>query len=81
MPQSLPRTIVTKRQIKKLLLLPDTKTAMGFCDSVILEILYSIGIRRQELMDLRVQDCFINDRRLFIQNGNTQRGIPLGKLF
>lgn len=80
-PQSLPRTIATKQQIKKLLLLPDTKTPIGFRDSVVFEILYSTGIRRTELLDLRVQDCFISERRIFIHNGkgNTQRWIPLGK--
>lgn len=80
-PKSLPKGILSKHQIKKLLLSPNTNTLIGYRDRVILEIFYATGIRRKELAALHVEDCFLNEKRLFIREGkgNTQRWIPLGK--
>ena len=46
-PRQLPRTILTPKEIKKLLKAPDIHTPLGYRDRTILEIFYSTGIRRQ----------------------------------
>lgn len=77
----LPRGILSKQQIKKLLCLPDTKTPKGFRDRVILELFYATGMRRMELISLCVSDCDLAERRIFIRNGKggKQRWVPIGK--
>ena len=79
-PKTLPRGILTKRQMKKLLRMPDIDTLIGFRDRVILELFYSTGVRRKELVAIKVSDCYLNERRiLVIGKGNKQRWVPVGK--
>lgn len=80
LPKPLPRGILTPKQAKKLLLLPDTSTLLGFRDRVILEIFYATAIRRGELVAIRVADCHLAERQLFVRQGkgNKQRWVPMG---
>ena len=81
LPKSLPRGILSKQQMKRLLRLPDTKTLVGFRDRVILELFYSTGVRRNELVSIRLLDCQLSERRIFIREGKggKQRWVPIGK--
>ena len=81
LPQSLPRRIVNKRQMKKLLKAPDISTPTGFRDRIILELLYSTGMHREELSLLEVRDCHLEERRIFIRNGKggKQRWVPVAR--
>lgn len=80
-PKNLPKGVLSKQQIKKLLKAPNTKTTKGYRDRVIIEIFYATGIRRQELEHVRIKDCYLKERQMFINKGkgNKQRWVPLGK--
>ena len=80
-PKKLPKGVLSKQQIKKLFKLPNIKTLTGYRDRVLMEIFYATGIRRQELEHVRIKDCYIKERQLFIHKGKggKQRWVPLGK--
>ncbi|WP_372370410.1 tyrosine-type recombinase/integrase [Candidatus Uabimicrobium sp. HlEnr_7] len=80
-PKKLPKGVLSKQQIKKLLKAPDIKTLKGYRDRVIMETFYATGIRRQELEHVTIKDCYLKERQLFINKGkgNKQRWVPLGK--
>ncbi len=75
----LPRNILTKRQMNKLLTLPDIATIKGYRDRTIFEIFYSTGIRRHELINLNVYDLDIKKGTLMIRlgKGKKDRVVPL----
>lgn len=79
-PKKLPGTILTAREIKRLLKQPDTTTVLGFRDRTIYEVLYSTGLRVSELTGMRVQDLDLLQRTLFIPESKNfkDRYAPLG---
>lgn len=81
-PQELPRDILSITEMRKMLRAPDAHTVLGYRDRVILEILYSTGIRRQELLNLTVDDVNLESGLLTIRHGKggKDRVVPLGKL-
>lgn len=56
-------------------------TALGLRDRAILELLYSTGIRRMELVNLNVSDFKLQDGELLIVNGKggKDRLVPVGQ--
>ncbi|MGI8480491.1 MAG: tyrosine-type recombinase/integrase, partial [Chthoniobacterales bacterium] len=48
-PETLPRNILTVREARQIIETPDVHTVRGYRDRTILEVLYSTGIRKQEL--------------------------------
>ena len=81
-PKSLPKITLTNKEIKKILKACDTSTLMGYRDRVILEVLYSSGIRRNELINLKVEDIDTEGGYLRVNEGkgNKDRVTPLGKI-
>ncbi|UCG69045.1 MAG: tyrosine-type recombinase/integrase [Thermoplasmata archaeon] len=81
-PEVLPRNILAESEIIKLLAQPDTHTVIGYRDRVILEILYSTGIRKAELENLKLTDVDYTDGYLRIDQGKGKkdRVVPLGKI-
>jgi len=81
-PEPLPRHILEESEIKKILKQPDTQTPLGYRDRVILEILYSTGIRKGELENLKLEDMDLKDGFLRIEQGKNKkdRVVPLGKI-
>jgi len=81
-PQTLPKTILTHQEVKKLIMQPDIHTPLGYRDRTILEVLYSTGIRRKELLNLKPQDSDCEKGFLRINQGKGQkdRVVPLGKI-
>ena len=77
--KSLPRNILTEKEVNALLMQPDIETLQGYRDRVIMEILYSTAIRSGELMKLNVHDVNINQLTLFIRLGkhSKDRIVPL----
>ncbi len=51
-PQQLPKAILDEAEVEHILGQPDLRTARGYRDRVILEVLYSSGIRREEAAHL-----------------------------
>ena len=54
-PKRLPGTILTPKEVKRLLNQPDTSTVLGFRDRTMYEVLYSTGLRISELIGMRAE--------------------------
>ena len=78
----LPRSVLTKKELKRLLLAPDTTTVLGLRDRAMLELLYSSGIRNAELRGLEIYDLDLDRGLLRINQGKNakDRVTPLGKV-
>ena len=79
---SLPKSILTVKEMKKLLAAPNPQEVIGFRDRVVLEFLYSTALRVNELQCLDIGDVdaiggFVRVRH---GKGNKDRVTPLGKL-
>jgi integrase/recombinase XerD len=81
-PKRLPRSILTQSEMRKLLHSPDTKTVLGYRDRTILEVLYSTGIRKEELLNILLTDVDYNEGfiRINCGKGKKDRVVPLGKI-
>jgi integrase/recombinase XerD len=81
-PQRLPRSILTQSEAKKVLHAPDTKTVLGYRDRTILEVLYSTGIRKEELLNILLTDVDYNDGLIRINcgKGKKDRVVPIGRI-
>ena len=77
--KTLPRNILTEREINALLMQPDITTLQGYRDRVIMEILYASAMRSSELINLNVYDANIHDMTLSIRAGKgaKDRIVPL----
>jgi integrase/recombinase XerD len=80
-PKSLPRGILTASEARKILHAPDTKSVIGYRDRTILEILYTSGIRKDELITLTIGDVDYTDGFLRVMGkGSKERVVPLGRI-
>ena len=81
-PQELPHDILSISEIKKMLRAPDVQTVMGYRDRTILEVFYSTGIRKAELLNLKVEDVNLESGVLMIRQGKggKDRVVPLGRI-
>jgi len=77
--KSLPETL-SEQDIEKLLMAPDTGTALGLRDRAMLEVLYATGMRVSELVGLPVShiDTTLGACRI-TGKGNKERIVPLGE--
>jgi integrase/recombinase XerD len=77
----LPRAVLTIREIEKVLNCIDIETPLGLRDRAILETLYSTGIRRMELCNLKNLDLNLEDGFVMIREGknNKDRVVPIGE--
>jgi integrase/recombinase XerD len=73
----LPKAVLTEREAESVLNQTNLDDPMGLRDCAILEVLYSTGIRRQELINLLVQD--LDRGTLFVRQGKgrVDRMIPI----
>ena len=76
----LPKAILTEDEIDTILDLPDVNDPYGLRDRAILEVLYSTGIRRMELVNLTVQSIDQARGIVFVEQGKGQkdRVVPIG---
>lgn len=77
----LPRSILTKQEMARLLRAPDATTPLGLRDRAMLEVLYSTGIRNAEIRALQVYDLDLDRGLVRINEGKNakDRVVPLGK--
>jgi integrase/recombinase XerD len=77
----LPQLILSEREVEIILHQPDTTTTLGLRDRAILEVLYSTGIRRLELTNLRIGDVNVDEETLSVRQGKGKkdRFLPLGE--
>jgi integrase/recombinase XerD len=81
MEKRIPRTIFTAGEVEHVMVVPDITTPVGLRDRAILEVFYSTGIRRKELVRLRLYDVDRERATLTIRQGKGQkdRMIPIGE--
>ena len=67
--------------LEKLLNSPTTDNVLGIRDSLILELLYSTGIRVSELIDIKVKNINFNEKRIkILGKGNKERYVLYGNV-
>lgn len=68
-------------EIEKILTIPDNKTPIGIRDALILEMLYSTGIRVSELINIKLDDINFHDRKIkILGKGNKERYVFFGQI-
>jgi integrase/recombinase XerD len=79
---TLPKSILTTRDMEKLLAAPSSQSVIGFRDRVVLELLYSTALRVNELIQLDVGDLDLcgGDVRVKLGKGSRDRVAPAGRL-
>ena len=77
----IPRGIMSESEIKAIMAQPDLRTVGGYRDRTILEVLYATGIRRSELMNVKVSDVNLETDTLRVVQGkgDKDRMIPLNQ--
>jgi len=76
----LPKHILTVTEVEKVLAVPKTSTPVGIRDRAMLETLYSTGMRRQELIELKLHDVDAGRGVVLVREGKGRkdRMIPIG---
>lgn len=77
---TVPATILSREEMRRLLMAPDTRSVLGFRDRCILEVLWSTGLRVNELLSLEPGDIRFEEGLLLVRHGkgDKQRLIPIG---
>ncbi len=77
--RSLPQTILTQEEARRLLDAPDLRSPVGYRDKAMLELIYATGIRTGELIKLKIPDFDPKNRTIFVRQGKggKDRIIPL----
>jgi len=71
---------LSKKQIEKLMKLPDLSTFQGIMNNSILEIFYSTGIRISELIRIKIKDINLNKQIIKVMGkGKRERIVILGE--
>jgi integrase/recombinase XerD len=81
-PRTLPRNVLTQSEARRILEGVDTGTAHGHRDRTVLEVFYATGIRKAELLALRVADVNLEEELLRIEQGKggRDRMVPLSRI-
>ena len=79
--QRLPRHILSVAEVEQVLNACDTQDPLGLRDRAMLETLYSTGMRRAELTNLRADDLDLNRGTVFVRQGKgaKDRVVPIGE--
>lgn len=78
----LPRSVLTRKEVERMLAAADVTTTLGLRDRAMLEVLYSTGIRNAELRALTVYDLDLDRGLVRINEGKNakDRVVPLGEV-
>ena len=81
-PETLPKGILSLKQISKLLASHDLKTPMGLRNKAMLEVLYCSAIRNEELRHLKLKDINLDKCEIYVEKGkgSKSRIVPMGKI-
>ena len=69
----LPKHVLTEPEAEKLMGMPDLKDPLGVRDRAMLEVLYSTGMRRMELMGLKIHDLDEERGTVMIRQGKGRK--------
>ena len=80
-PFQLPKIVPSGAQVERLMTQPDVQAITGVRDRAMLEVLYSTGLRRMELVALTVSDVDTQARTVRVRcgKGRCDRLVPVGK--
>ena len=79
-PKKLPKYL-NYNDIENLLRIPNRKDTLGLRNALILELLYSTGIRVSELSNIKLKDINVNEREIIILGkGSKERIVIFGKV-
>lgn len=77
--QKLPKYL-NYNELEDILTIPDKNTFLGLRNTLIIELLYSTGVRVSELVNIKIEDIdFINKKILILGKGNKERFVLFGK--
>jgi integrase/recombinase XerD len=79
--RTLPKNILSPHEVELVMMQPNLADVTGLRDRVILEVLYSCGLRRLELVNLKLYDLQL-DRGLVVVRqgkGKKDRYVPIGE--
>jgi integrase/recombinase XerD len=81
MEKRLPRHVLSAREVEKVMAIPDIATPIGLRDRAMLEVFYSTGIRRMELINLHLTDIDADRGTLMVRQGKGRkdRMVPIGE--
>lgn len=79
--RSLPKSILSAREVDRILQLCDVTTLNGLRDRAMLEVFYSSGLRRLELLGLKLYDLALDRGLIMVRQGKGKkdRYVPIGK--
>ena len=80
-PHRLPRYVLSPEEVEAIMTQPDLTDAIGIRDRAMLELLYSTGMRRGELMSLKLVELDLDRGTIFIREvkGKRDRIVPVGE--
>jgi integrase/recombinase XerD len=80
LPYRLPRHVLTMQEAEQVLQQPDIHDPIGLRDRAILEVLYSTGMRRMEVVGLKLYDLDFDRGTIMIRlgKGKKDRFVPVG---
>jgi len=80
LPKRLPRAVLSVTEAERVLAQPDLTTALGLRDRAILEVLYSTGLRRMELIGLDLPDLDAERAVVLVREGKGKKDrlVPIG---
>jgi integrase/recombinase XerD len=81
MPMQLPRFVLSAAEAEAVLRQPDVDDVLGLRDRAMMEVLYATGMRRTELVHLKVFDVDMSRGTIMIREGKGKRDrvVPLGE--
>jgi integrase/recombinase XerD len=73
--------VLTRDEIRRILDQPDLSSAVGIRNRAILEVMYTTGIRVNELVNIEISHTDFNEKILYVRKGKgrKQRVVPLGR--
>ncbi len=77
----LPKHVLTVNEAEQIINIPNVTESLGVRDRAILETLYSTGIRRMEVVNLRLYDVDYDRGTIMVRQGKGQkdRMVPIGE--
>ena len=81
LPRRLPRNVLTVQEVEQVMIQPDIHDPIGLRDRAILETLYSTGMRRMEIIHLKLYDLDLERGVILIRQGKGKkdRYVPIGE--
>jgi integrase/recombinase XerD len=79
--QSLPKNIFSAQEVEQIMQLCEVGESIGLRDRAILEVLYSTGLRRMEIIALKLYDLQFDRGLILVRQGkgNKDRYVPIGE--